>query len=82
MYNNLQGTFTIHTGSERYQGFSLNSGDTLIVAVDQVRKTVEWHLQGEHLFTSNFTSSMKIASNIYFFIQLSSNGDQIEILQS
>jgi len=64
----------------RLQGFNLFKNDVLIIVVDQDRKEVEWHVQGLHYLTSKYTNSMRSSQNIYMFIQLWTNGDQVEIL--
>jgi hypothetical protein len=61
MYSAKSGSEIIFEGHISFQGFSLSPGNTLALLIDQNSKAIEWHVEGEHLLTSNFTNAMMTA---------------------
>ena len=70
----------IYEGTTKLEGFNIAKGDTLTVVIDREKKQVEWFINGKFMSLTKFTESMKKAELLYFFVQLWSNGDALEVV--
>jgi hypothetical protein len=70
----------IYEGTTKLEGFNIFKGNQIVVVVDREKKQVEWFVENNFMSLTKFTESMRNAENLYFFIQLWSNGDALEIV--
>jgi hypothetical protein len=70
----------IYEGTTKLEGFNIFKGDLLTIVIDRDKNQVEWFLENNFVSLTKFTESMKKAENLYFFIQLWSNGDALEMV--
>jgi hypothetical protein len=68
----------LYEGTNKKDGFNINRGNLLTVVIDLEMRQVEWFVENEWKARTRFTESM--TDNLFFFIQLWSNGDALEVV--